>query len=251
MSKKLVIANWKMNLNYSQARELSKMISKNNFKNDLVVAPSNLYLKAVLKICENNPQIMVSSQNVSEYDNGAYTGEVSAKMLKSLGVSYCIIGHSERRLYFGEESKLITTKINQCLKNNIVAIFCVGEQENDRDKNEHFKVVKNQILSVLDKINVKSIKRLIVAYEPVWAIGTGKTATPSQAQEMHLYIRNLIKEKYGLEISETIKIVYGGSCNKNNAKDLFKQKDIDGGLVGGASLIHDDFIEIVRIGELF
>ena len=121
----------------------------------------------------------------------------------------------------------------------------------DRDKNEHFKVVKNQILSVLDKINVKSIKRLIVAYEPVWAIGTGKTATPSQAQEMHLYIRNLIKEKYGLEISETIKIVYGGSCNKNNAKDLFKQKDIDGGLVGGASLIHDDFIEIVRIGELF
>ena len=145
MGKKLVIANWKMNLDYSQARELSKLISKNNFKNNLVVAPSNLYLKSVLEICENNPQIMVSSQNVSEYDNGAYTGEVSAKMLKSLGVSYCIIGHSERRLYFGEESKVLTTKINQCLKNNIVPIFCVGEQENDRDKNEHFKVVKNQI----------------------------------------------------------------------------------------------------------
>ena len=132
-----------------------------------------------------------------------------------------------------------------------VPIFCVGEQENDRDKNEHFKVVKNQILTVLDKINVKSIKKVIVAYEPVWAIGTGNTATPRQAQEMHFYIRNLIKEKFGLEISETIKIVYGGSCNKNNAKDLFKQKDIDGGLVGGASLIFDDFIEIVRIGELF
>ena len=145
MSKKLVIANWKMNLDYSQARELSKMISKNNFKNNLVIAPSNLYLEAILKICENNPQIMVSSQNVSEYENGAYTGEISAKMLKSLGVSYCIIGHSERRLYFGEESKVLTTKINQCLKNNIVPIFCVGEKENDRDKNEHFKVVKNQI----------------------------------------------------------------------------------------------------------
>ena len=114
-----------------------------------------------------------------------------------------------------------------------------------------FIVVKNQILTVLDKINVKSIKKVIVAYEPVWAIGTGKTATPRQAQEMHCYIRNLIKEKFGLEISETIKIIYGGSCNKNNAKDLFKQKDIDGGLVGGASLIFDDFIEIVRIGELF
>ena len=199
MGKKLVIANWKMNLDYSQARELSKMISKNNFKNNLVVAPSNLYLKAVLKICENNQQIMISSQNVSEYDNGAYTGEVSAKMLKSIGVSYCIIGHSERRLYFGEESKVLTSKINQCLKNNIVPIFCVGEQENDRDKNEHFKVVKNQILTVLDKINVTSIKKVIVAYEPVWAIGTGKTATPYQAQEMHSYIRILIIEKYGSE----------------------------------------------------
>ena len=224
MSKKLVIANWKMNLDYSQARELSKMMSKNNFKNKLVVAPSNLYLKTVLKICEKNPNIMISSQNVSEFENGAYTGEVSAKMLKSLGVSYSIIGHSERRHYFGEESKVITTKINQCLKNNIVPIFCVGEQENDRDKNDHFKVVKSQILTVLEKINVKNIKKVIVAYEPVWAIGTGKTATPSQAQEMHFYIRNLIKEKFGLEISETIKLYTVVVATKITLKTYLNRK---------------------------
>lgn len=251
MRKKLVIANWKMNLNYSQVKALTTKISKNNFKNKIIIAPSNLYLKTVFEICKQNPNIAVSAQNVSEFDNGAYTGEVSAQMLSSLSINYSIVGHSERRLHFSERSHNLIKKVYHCLSNNLVPILCVGENEQERNKSKHFAVVKKQIINVLRKIDVNEIQKLMIAYEPVWAIGTGKTASSFEAQEMHVHIRNFIKENFSSEISQTIKIIYGGSCNKNNAKDLLCQNDIDGVLVGGASLIFDDLIEIIRISELY
>lgn len=251
MKKKLIVANWKMNLDFSQMKKLAVSISKEKFKNKIVLAPSNLYITSVKKYCENNNYIEVSAQNINDNSSGAFTGEISAQMLSSVDVNYSIIGHSERRLHFNEDSNILSKKIMQCLSNNISPIFCVGENEIDRKNKKHFEVVENQISSVLSKLEENCIGKLIFAYEPVWAIGTGKTATPEQAQEIHFHIRKLLSSRFGNVIAEDIYILYGGSCNKLNARSLFAQNDIDGGLIGGASLNFEDFIEIVRISESF
>ena len=189
-------------------------------------------------------QFNVGAQNCSAYDKGAYTGEVSAKMLKSLDVDYCIIGHSERRKYFGETNEILAEKINRVIENNMSPIYCVGEVLEERESGRHFEVVKEQLEKGLFHLDGDAIYDAIIAYEPVWAIGTGKTATPEQAQEIHAYIRGLIAEKYGKEVAENTSILYGGSCKPSNAKELFANPDVDGGLIGGASLKAEDFVNI-------
>ena len=251
MKNKLIVANWKMNLNFPQMKKLSINIAKEKFKNKIVLAPSHLYITSVKMYCESNKNIKISAQNINENPFGAFTGEICAQMLNSVGVNYSIIGHSERRLYFDEDSDTLSKKIIQCLKNNITPIFCVGEHEIDRKNDMHFEIIEKQILSVISKLSEKDIVKLIFAYEPIWAIGTGKTATPSQAQEIHQFIRSLLFKSFSSIVANDIYILYGGSCNKLNARSLFEQNDIDGGLIGGASLNFEDFLEIVRISESF
>jgi len=193
---------------------------------------------------ENN--FSVGAQNCSNHEVGAYTGEISAAMLKSLDVQYCIIGHSERRKYFKETHEELAEKVNLLLDNSINPIFCCGEVLEERESEKHFDIVKGQISDSLFKLNKEELLNVVIAYEPVWAIGTGKTATSDQAQEMHAFIRGLLSEKYGEDIANEISILYGGSCNAKNAKELFSQKDVDGGLIGGAALKAEDFLAIIQ-----
>ena len=203
----------------------------------------NIYF--IIKVIDPS-KIILSSQNCASTENGAYTGEISAKMLSELGVKIVIIGHSERRNYFKEDSDILFQKIKIALKYDMGIIFCVGESLEQREKKKNFEVIENQIKETLFKLNDDEIKKIIIAYEPVWAIGTGKTASPEEAQEMHEFIRKLIKDKFGEKISENISILYGGSCKPGNAKDIFEKKDVDGGLIGGASLKAQDFIKIIE-----
>ena len=186
----------------------------------------------------------VGAQNVNENESGAYTGEVSAKMLDSLGTNFCIVGHSERRKYYNEDNAVLAVKIKKLLEYQIVPIYCVGEVLEERESNTHFEVIRKQIEEALFQLEVADMENIVIAYEPVWAIGTGKTATPQQAEEVHKFIRTLISEKFGEEIASQMRILYGGSCNAKNAADLFAQEDIDGGLIGGASLKAEDFVSI-------
>ena len=203
----------------------------------------NIYF--IIKVIDPS-KIILSSQNCASTENGAYTGEISAKMLSELGVKIVIIGHSERRNYFKEDSDILFQKIKIVLKYDMSIIFCVGESLEQRENKKYFEVIENQIKETLFKLNDDEIKKIIIAYEPVWAIGTGKTASPEEAQEMHEFIRKLIKDKFGEKISENISILYGGSCKPGNAKDIFEKKDVDGGLIGGASLKAQDFIKIIE-----
>ena len=203
----------------------------------------NIYF--IIKVIDPS-KIILSSQNCASTENGAYTGEISAKMLSELGVKIVIIGHSERRNYFKEDSDILFQKIKIVLKYDMGIIFCVGESLEQRENKKYFEVIENQIKETLFKLNDDEIKKIIIAYEPVWAIGTGKTASPEEAQEMHEFIRKLIKDKFGEKISENISILYGGSCKPGNAKDIFIKKDVDGGLIGGASLKAQDFIKIIE-----
>ena len=203
----------------------------------------NIYF--IIKVIDPS-KIILSSQNCASTENGAYTGEISAKMLSELGVKIVIIGHSERRNYFKEDSDILFQKIKIALKYDMGIIFCVGESLEQRENKKYFEVIENQIKETLFKLNDDEIKKIIIAYEPVWAIGTGKTASPEEAQEMHEFIRKLIKDKFGEKISENISILYGGSCKPGNAKDIFEKKDVDGGLIGGASLKAQDFIKIIE-----
>ena len=186
------------------------------------------------------------AQNCASTENGAYTGEISAQMLKELDVKMVILGHSERRQYFHEDSDILLKKIKLALKYDLEIIFCVGESLKERENKTYFNVIEKQIKETLFALNDNEIKKIIIAYEPVWAIGTGKTATPNEAQEMHEYIRNLIKNKFGVNIAEEISILYGGSCKPGNAKEIFGKKDVDGGLIGGASLKAQDFEKIIE-----
>jgi triosephosphate isomerase len=188
--------------------------------------------------------IGLSAQSCAEYESGAYTGEVSAKMLASVDVKYCILGHSERREYYGETNATLARKIAQTLKHTLTPIFCVGEKLDEREANRHFDVVNAQ-LEVLTQLSAEDFGKVIVAYEPVWAIGTGKTATSAQAQEMHAFIRKTLAAKFGAAAEQT-PILYGGSCKPSNAAEIFAQPDVDGGLIGGASLVADDFIAIAK-----
>ena len=209
----------------------------------VVVCPPFPYLEMTSDYSDDS-YFMVGAQNVSDQESGAYTGEVSAAMLESMEIDYCIVGHSERRAYYGETDEIVARKVDQLLKHNLRPIVCCGEVLEERESNRQFDVVKKQITDGLFHLSADEFSNVVIAYEPVWAIGTGKTATPDQAQEMHAFIRNLIAEKYGDEVAENTSILYGGSCKPSNAKELFANKDVDGGLIGGASLKADDFLAI-------
>ncbi|MBC8321812.1 MAG: triose-phosphate isomerase [Bacteroidetes bacterium] len=248
MRKKIVVGNWKMNNNFQEAEELISTIADDLDEKEIVcevvICPPSLYLEMASDYAEESV-LFIAAQNVSSFDNGAYTGEISASMLSEMEISYCIVGHSERRKYFNETDSQLAEKVNRLLDNNIKPIFCIGEQLDERENGFQFDVVRNQMQKGLFHLNSDEFLNITVAYEPVWAIGTGVVATPNQAQEMHSYIRGLISEKYNDSTAEETTILYGGSCNSDNASILFSNKDVDGGLIGGASLKADEFVKIV------
>ena len=249
MRTQIVAGNWKMNKNFAEAEELigaiaSEMEDK-QLKCEVVLCPPALYLEMASDYADES-DFFVGAQNVSEHDEGAYTGEVSAAMLNSVDVDFCIVGHSERRKYFHEDNYMLANKVNRLLDHEIITIYCCGEVLEEREKNIHFDIVEQQIKEGLFHLSEDEFSNIVLAYEPVWAIGTGVTATPEQAQEMHAFIRKVIKNKYGEEAAESTTILYGGSCNAANAKELFSQADVDGGLIGGASLKAEDFLTIAN-----
>ena len=247
MRTQIVAGNWKMNKTFSEAEELIGAIASGlegkELKCEVVLCPPALYLEMASDYADES-EFFVGAQNVSEHDKGAYTGEISAEMLNSVDVDFCIVGHSERRKYFNEDNYLLANKVNRLLDHEIITIYCCGEVLEEREKNIHFDIVEQQIKEGLFHLSEDEFSNIIIAYEPVWAIGTGKTASPAQAQEMHAFIRKVIEEKYGEEAAENTTILYGGSCNAANAKEIFSQQDVDGGLIGGASLKAEDFITI-------
>jgi len=250
MRKKIVAGNWKMNNNLNESKKLVEEI-KGQIKNEslintrVIVAPTFVNLLTVVDEIKDS-KIEVAAQNMHYADKGAFTGEVAANMLTSIGVNMVILGHSERRAYFGETDEILTQKVDAALKNNLEIIFCFGEQLEDRKAANHFKVVENQITNALFQLDKSAFKDIILAYEPVWAIGTGETATPEQAQEMHAFIRSLIASKYGNQLAQDISILYGGSVKPANAKEIFSKEDVDGGLIGGAALNAADFTAIIK-----
>lgn len=251
MRQKIVAGNWKMNKTSEEAAALTSEILgmvadevKGNVK--VIFCTPFPYLVSVKNQLGNNTRIAVGAQNCSEHESGAYTGEVSAPMLKSINVPYVIIGHSERRQYFGENGKLLAKKVDVALKHGLIPIFCCGEPLEVREKNEHEKLVKQQVEESLFHLDAAALQKIVIAYEPVWAIGTGKTATAQQAQDMHAVIRKHLAGKYGQPVADNISILYGGSVNAANAKELFSCADVDGGLVGGASLKSREFTEIIK-----
>jgi len=251
MRQKIVAGNWKMNKTLDEANILASEIKgmvadevKGNVK--VILCTPFPYLLPIKNLIGQDTRISVAAQNCSEHESGAYTGEVSAAMLKSLGIGYVILGHSERRQYFGEDGKLLAKKVDIALKHNLSPIFCCGEPLEVRESNGHEALVKKQIEESLFHLDAASLQKVIVAYEPVWAIGTGKTATSQQAQDMHAVIRKHLASKYGEAVANEITIQYGGSVNAANAKELFSQPDVDGGLVGGASLKSREFAEIIK-----
>lgn len=251
MRQKIVAGNWKMNKTLEEAQALtSELIGlvadevKNNAK--VILCVPSPYLYVVKKQLGGNDKITVGAQNSSEHEWGAYTGEVSSAMLKSMEIPYVVLGHSERRQYFGEDAKLLAKKTDAALKQGLTPIFCCGEPLEIREKGTHEALVKKQVEESLFHLGADELKKVVIAYEPVWAIGTGKTATSQQAQDMHAVIRQHIASKYGKAVAEEISILYGGSVKADNAKELFACPDVDGGLVGGASLKAREFVEIVK-----
>ncbi len=247
MRKLIAAGNWKMNTTIGEANELIDGLMKGERDENVItiIAPPFVYLHSCKKTLKET-SIKVAAQNVSEYEKGAYTGEISANMLESMNIEFCIIGHSERREYQSETNEIIKQKVNVLLSKGITPIFCCGESLDIRKNNTHLEFVNSQISESLFHLESNDLKKIIIAYEPIWAIGTGETASPEQAQEMHANIRSHIESKYGGEISENISILYGGSVKPNNATDIFGQEDVDGGLVGGASLLSNSFLQIIN-----
>ncbi len=250
MRKKIVAGNWKMNNSLNRGIELAAEINKMVRKQDdhdvtVVLSPPYIHLADVARIVDKDA-VAVAAQNCASEPKGAYTGEISVKMIKSTGAEYIIIGHSERRTYYHEDHELLKQKVKLTLENSLIPIFCCGEHLNEREANNHFEVVKQQLTDSLFDLPAHEFGKVVVAYEPVWAIGTGVTASSEQAQEMHAYIRSIIADKYGDEVAENTSILYGGSCKPSNAKELFGNKDVDGGLIGGASLEASDFFAIIN-----
>lgn len=249
MRKKIVAGNWKMNKTLAEAealtRELVAGCSSITNPPKIVLCTPFPYLQTVKALLAGS-RLEAGAQNCSEHESGAYTGEVSAGMLQSMGIPYVIIGHSERRQYFGEKGDVIAKKVDRALANGITPIFCCGEPLEVREKGDHESLVKKQTEEGLFHLTVDKLEKVVIAYEPVWAIGTGKTATSTQAQEMHAVIRNHIHQRYGSAVADRIAILYGGSVKPENAKELFDCPDVDGGLVGGASLKASDFMGIIR-----
>jgi len=247
MRKKIVAGNWKMNLDLNEGTELiSNLLDKNiNTNVTSIIAPPFTHLNT-FKTMLSHTNIALAAQNCHQQDEGAFTGEVSVKMLKNVGVEYIILGHSERREYFQEDSLAISFKVNNVLKHGLKPIYCCGETLAQRQEGEHFETIRLQIEQGLFQLNEIELLNCIIAYEPVWAIGTGETASPDQAQEMHAFIRNTVAQQYGEITSNSISIVYGGSVKPSNANELFACSDIDGGLIGGASLDADSFIALTN-----
>jgi len=247
MRKHIVAGNWKMHKNNQETIALlDEIISKKETNTtEIVVAPTfvNL-LTAVEKTKGHN--ITVAAQNMHQAEGGAFTGEIAANMLTSIGVNTVILGHSERRAYFHETDALLANKVDTALKHNMRVIFCFGEELKDRQKENHFNIVEYQLRDALFHLEKKDWSNIVLAYEPVWAIGTGETASPAQAQEMHKFIRALIDKVYGHEVADNVSILYGGSVKPDNAKEIFSNPDVDGGLIGGAALNADDFLAIVN-----
>ena len=251
MRKKIVAGNWKMNKSWPEAMELVKALTSNSttFPADVkvIIAPPALYLQGLL--AELPSSIAIAAQNCSQHESGAFTGEISSGMLKSMNVHFSIIGHSERRQYFGETNDIIREKVDACLRNGVTPIFCCGESLSERNAEKHFTTVATQVQQALFHLSADQIQRVIIAYEPVWAIGTGVTASNEQAEEMHAYIRSLIAENNGSDVANAISILYGGSVNAANAAELFACPNVDGGLVGGASLKAADFTTIIQAAQ--
>jgi triosephosphate isomerase len=246
MRNKIVAGNWKMNGTLYESIDLLGAIAKRTMefpnKVEVMVAPSFLYLKSLIDKGVDN--IAVAAQNCADKESGAYTGEVSVSMLKSIGVNYVIVGHSERRLIYGETIRDISEKVVLVLQNDLIPIVCVGEELNDRQQGKHFEIIEKQLNSVFN-LAPELFEKVIIAYEPVWAIGTGETATPEQAQEMHGFIRQKLSDVYG-QLAQNTRILYGGSVKPGNAVEIFSKPDVDGGLVGGASMNADDFLAIIK-----
>ncbi len=249
MRQNIVAGNWKMNKSLQEGIELAKEVDNrlNDVRPDcrVILGTPFIHITEIVKNIDDK-KVAVAAQNCADKGSGAYTGEVSASMIKSTGAQYVILGHSERRAYYGETNSILKEKTDLALANKLNPIFCIGEVLEERETNIHFDVVKKQIEEALFHLSKEEFSQIVLAYEPVWAIGTGKTATPDQAQEMHAFIRGLIAEKYGNEVAENTSLLYGGSCNPKNAKELFANKDVDGGLIGGASLNADDFLAIIN-----
>jgi triosephosphate isomerase len=247
MRKQIVAGNWKMNNNLPQTQALIDDLKRQHktSKADVMIAPTFTNLWHAFKQLKGS-DIEVIAQNMHFAENGAYTGEISASMLKSVGVNTVILGHSERRAYFNETDELLAKKVDAALANEMRIIFCFGEELQDRKSGNHESVVSSQIKNALYQIEASAFKNIVLAYEPVWAIGTGETASPEQAQEMHAFIRKTLSNEYGEATSNSVSILYGGSVKPNNAKDIFSKPDVDGGLIGGAALTAKDFFAIVN-----
>ena len=250
MRKKIVAGNWKCNTNVQEGIELAKAVDTlvaSEGADDVVVVLGTPFTH-LTKVVEtvNTDRIGVSAQNCAAEAKGAFTGEVSVEMVKSTGAKYVILGHSERREYYGETSEILNKKLALTLENGLTPIYCCGEPLEIREAGTQNDFVKKQLEETIFNLSPEDFKKLIIAYEPIWAIGTGKTATSDQAQEIHAYIRSIITEKFGEEIAEGVSILYGGSCKPSNAKELFANKDVDGGLIGGASLKAEDFLGIIN-----
>lgn len=247
MRKNIVAGNWKMNNDLAETQtlitELKMHINSTNC--EVMIAPTFTNLWHAFETLRTS-KIEVIAQNMHFADNGAYTGEVSASMLKSVGVETVILGHSERRAYFNETDEMLANKVDTALKNKMRVIFCFGEELADRKSNNHENVVESQIKNGLFHLDASAFKHIVLAYEPVWAIGTGETASPEQAQDMHAFIRKTLASKYGDEVADEMSILYGGSVKPGNAKEIFSKPDVDGGLIGGAALKADDFFGIVK-----
>lgn len=249
MRKNIVAGNWKMNTTLAEGVNLAKDVNealKGFTPNcDVVIGVPFTHLASVNAVIDST-KLGLGAENCADHKSGAYTGEVSAAMVASTGATYVILGHSERRQYYGETSEILKEKVALALENNLTPIFCIGEVLEERENGSYLEVVKTQIEEALFEMSAEDFSKLILAYEPVWAIGTGKTATDDQAEEMHAFIRNVIAEKYGNEVAENTSILYGGSCKPSNAAQLFAKPNVDGGLIGGASLDAESFMGIVK-----
>ena len=250
MRSKIVAGNWKMNNDLAASKALANglvegLSGKTLNNTRVVVAPTYVNLTAVNEVASGSV-VEVAAQNMHQAKSGAYTGEISAEMLTSIGLKSVILGHSERREYFGESDALLAEKVNAALANNLEVIFCFGEVLEDRKSGNHFSVVESQISNAIFHLEASAWSNIVLAYEPVWAIGTGETASADQAQEMHAFIRKIVADKYDATIAEEVSILYGGSCKPGNAKEIFSKEDVDGGLIGGAALQAADFIAIIE-----
>ena len=248
MRNNIVAGNWKMNNDATQTtaliNDLNKALEEVSVNCRVLISPTSINLTSAVALTQDSV-IEVSAQNMHQAKSGAFTGEISADMLKDVGVNTVILGHSERRTYFGEDDKILTEKVASALENNLEVIFCFGESLQDRKSGNHFNVVESQLKNAVLSLSASSWEHIILAYEPVWAIGTGETASPEQAQEMHAFIRGLLVNTYGTSVAKNVSILYGGSVKPTNAKEIFSKEDVDGGLIGGASLKASDFTGII------